>query len=110
MIDLMKAEVKLKEIHKMGNRLLKEAGMPILDPIKRIGHGIGIENSEPPSINQVNTWYNILKPGLIITSEPRFDIEGVSPWRFFYEETVLITEDHHEILSKESNELVILKC
>ena len=68
--------------------------------IGRMGHGQGILISEPPSIAPDD--HTVLEPGMVISTEP-----GVrsGPVQFLWEDVHVITEDGHEQLTLETDEL-----
>ena len=59
-----------------------------------LGHGIGLQTHEPPSLNPSNR--TILRPGMIITVEPGLYRAGENGVRWEY--MVLVTEDGAEVL------------
>ena len=62
----------------------------------RTGHGKGLEEHEPPYIAAGDK--TVLKPGMVFSSEPGIYIEGLSGFR--HSDTVVITEDGCEVLTK----------
>jgi Xaa-Pro dipeptidase len=62
--------------------------------ISRIGHGGGVEVTEPPSIAADST--EVLEPGMVIHLEPKLEANGAV---FQFEEIVLITDGAPEFLS-----------
>ena len=96
--------VPVKRIHDIHNEELVRAGYPPLPPGKRIGHGLGIDPSEPPSLSAAED--TILEPGMVVTIEPRFNaVYGLA----HLEEDLLITENGYEWLSGgQSQELKIV--
>jgi Xaa-Pro aminopeptidase len=77
---------------------VRELGFSITSNISelaaRVGHGLGMVVTEPPSINEEDP--SRLLAGMIVTIEP-----GVAtPFGTFHiEENVLITEKGHEVLT-----------
>ncbi|MFN8591124.1 MAG: Xaa-Pro peptidase family protein [Thermomicrobiales bacterium] len=66
----------------------------------RIGHGLGLQSTEPPDISLTDP--TILEPGMVITVEPAIVREhGI----YQIEQNVAVTEDGYEILSPTSHEL-----
>ena len=61
-----------------------------------IGHGIGLDVHEEPSISGRNS--DTLKPGMVFTVEPAIYIPGLGGVRI--EDMVLVTDRGHEILTR----------
>lgn len=94
-IKLMKPGAVCEEIEKEVIRFISEAGYG--QYIKhRTGHGKGLEEHEPPYIAAGDK--TVLKPGMVFSSEPGIYIEGLSGFR--HSDTVVITEDGCEVLTK----------
>ena len=75
-------------------RLEKSPYAHLADKLGRIGHGCGLELTEPPSISFVDD--TLLQPGTVLTVEPSISVkEGF----FMLEEDVVVTESGFEILS-----------
>ena len=64
-------------------------------PYARVGHGLGLEMPEPPSLSLDDD--TLLSPGEVLCLEPNRDIPGVG-W-LVSEEEVAITRDGFELLS-----------
>jgi Xaa-Pro aminopeptidase len=64
-------------------------------PTGRIGHGLGLSASEPPSL--CSTDDTVLRPGMVLTPEPSF-LCGTGEF-VHVEEMVMITESGTELLS-----------
>lgn len=71
----------------------------------RIGHGLGIDIHEAPSITDQNE--GILKPGMVITIEPGIYINDVIGVRI--EDDVVITENGCKVLTQFPKELQVVK-
>lgn len=66
--------------------------------LERVGHGLGLDVHEPPSMALGNQ--KPLEPGMILTCEPIFsDLPDYRIGNFALEDVVLITETGHEILT-----------
>jgi Xaa-Pro aminopeptidase len=68
-----------------------------------LGHGLGLEIHEAPRLARGQK--QILEPGMVITIEPGVYIAGKGGVRI--EDTVLVTDTGHEVLTPTSKELVI---
>jgi Xaa-Pro aminopeptidase len=103
-IEALGPGVPVARIHDIHNQELARAGYPPLPPGKRVGHGLGIDPSEPPSLSAAED--TILEPGMVVTIEPRFDADyGLA----HLEEDLLITENGYEWLSGgQSQELKVV--
>jgi Xaa-Pro aminopeptidase len=96
--------VPVSRIHEIHNREVEKAGHPPVPKGKRIGHGLGIDPSEPPSIS--GDAPTILEPGMVVTLEPRFP---TSYGGAHIEEDFVITENGCEWLSGgQSKEILIV--
>lgn len=62
-----------------------------------LGHGVGLEVHEKPTISRLGT--DVIEPGMVFTIEPGVYFEGEYGAR--HEETVLMTGEGPEILTKE---------
>jgi Xaa-Pro dipeptidase len=72
--------------------------------LARVGHGIGLEVHEWPSVDRGGTIP--LEPGMVITVEPIFsDRPNAVIGNFALEDLVLVTKTGHEVLSKFPKEL-----
>ncbi len=69
-----------------------------------LGHGVGIEIHELPAIKKNNS--TKLKKNMVITVEPGIYIPGKGGVRI--EDTVLVTSDGCELLTKSSKELIVI--
>jgi len=70
-----------------------------------IGHGVGLDVHERPGLAFHN--HDPLGTNMVVSIEPFVSLDGVHPWlqakgKFGLEDSVLITTDGHEILTKES--------
>lgn len=75
--------------------------------IARVGHGIGLEVHEWPSVDKGGDVP--LEPGMVITVEPIFsDRPNAQIGNFALEDLVLVTKIGHEVLSKYPKELRIV--
>ena len=81
--------------------ILKKAGL-ISNSVGRMGHGLGLQLTEPPSI--MNSDKTILKENMIITIEPCY--EYLPGKMIVFEENILITKDGYELLTTRTPKLL----
>ncbi|OZM57971.1 peptidase M24 family protein [Lottiidibacillus patelloidae] len=111
---VLKAEVSALEACKIGTRIgdldkiargiITEAGYGEYFP-HRLGHGLGIDVHEFPSMNETNN--DLLQEGMTFTIEPGIYVPSVGGVRI--EDDVLITKDGYESLTQFPKELQIIK-
>ena len=87
-VDAVKAGVPLKEFDIAARNVIEEAGYGEYFN-NRVGHGLGIEVHEAPSIHHLNE--EIAQKGMVFTIEPGIYIPGYGGVRI--EEEVYINED-----------------
>ena len=100
MADALRPGLKCSELYRIGVRLMKEAGGIGELPLKtgRIGHGQGMLLTEPPSVAADDD--TVIEPGFTLSTEPGFG-DGLHIW----EDVHVVTDDGHEQLSRETEEL-----
>ena len=94
-VDSMQAGRRCRDVAAVFNREAAALGYPPLQGSKRIGHGLGLEHQESPSLNAVDD--TELVPGMLFTPEPRFVRDGHF---IMVEEDVVITTDGARKLSR----------
>ncbi len=92
---LLRPGVPVSDVMRKSLAVLEAGGAgPYAGRLGRIGHGTGLDVSEPPSINLDDG--SVLEAGMVLYLEPNF----VTPeGNFLVEDTVLVTEDGAELLS-----------
>jgi Xaa-Pro aminopeptidase len=103
-IEAVRPGARASDIARVCNERLRAAGYPELVGPKRVGHGIGLEPSEPPSLSLADD--TVLEPGMIVTPEPRIDLTPSE--RLHVEEDILVTADGHEWLSRGGEDLACI--
>ncbi|MCM3566649.1 Xaa-Pro peptidase family protein [Neobacillus mesonae] len=68
------------------------------------GHGIGLEVHEGPALSMRSEL--VLEPGMVVTCEPGIYVPGLGGVRI--EDDTLITNDHNEVLTHSTKDLIIL--
>lgn len=87
--------------------VIREAGLGEHAPsLERVGHGLGLEVHEPPSLALGGT--TVIEPGMILTVEPIFsDLPNFAIGNFAMEQILLVTETGSELLTPFTDELWI---
>ncbi len=107
-VDVIRPGIKLHEIFDTCYEVLLEHGMQEHVPgLERVGHGVGLDVHEPPSIAKGSDV--VVQPNMVLTVEPIFwDRPDHKIGNFALEDVVLVTEDGHEVLSTFPKELYIV--
>lgn len=87
------------DLWRVARDAIRDSGFSILD-VGRLGHGLGMHPTEPPSVSESDT--TILRPGMVLSVEP-FATVGKLPtiWQDIY----VIGEGQNELLTHETHEL-----
>lgn len=97
----VKVQMLAKEIDELGRKSIQEAGF---DYAHALGHGVGTEVHEQPTISPKND--AVVNAGTVFTIEPGIYIDGEFGVRI--EDTGLLTENGFESFSSASREIMIL--
>ena len=104
MADALKPGVTCSELYRLGARAIEDGKEKVRGLERsggaRMGHGQGMLLTEPPSINPGD--HTRLEPGMVISTEPGVRSGDV---QFQWEDVHVITEDGHELLTLETDEL-----
>ena len=104
-IEEAKPGKRCSDIYKSMNKLLIEAGSAG-NGVGRMGHGFGLQLTEPPSIMENDN--TILEKGMTIAIEPVYEFESGNI--LVQEEDIVITDTGNEIITKRSSkEIPIIK-
>jgi Xaa-Pro dipeptidase len=103
-IEMVRPGVSVSEIAQFCNSSLEATSFPISSGISklaaRVGHGIGLDITEPPSLNEEDP--ATLEPGMVVSIEPGVATEFGT---FHTEEDVLVTNNGYRVLSSAKWEL-----
>ncbi|PAV27974.1 peptidase M24 family protein [Virgibacillus profundi] len=103
-LELSKPGTRIGDLDKIARDLITEAGYGDYFP-HRIGHGMGINVHEFPSMSHLND--GIVREGMVYTIEPGIYLPGIGGVRI--EDDVLVTADGFETLTKFPKELQIIE-
>ncbi|WP_416150038.1 M24 family metallopeptidase [Salipaludibacillus sp. HK11] len=103
-LKISKPGTRVGDLDKAARDIITEAGFGDYFP-HRIGHGMGINVHEFPSMSHLND--AIVKAGMVYTIEPGIYIPGLGGVRI--EDDVLVTSDGYETLTKFPKELQIIE-
>jgi Xaa-Pro aminopeptidase len=99
-IELIRPGVKASEIDEAARELIKKEGYGDFF-VHSLGHGVGIEVHEYPSISSNSK--DIIETGMVFTAEPGVYIPNFGGCRI--EDMVLVSKDGYELLSKSPQSL-----
>ena len=93
-LNKLKPGSTCSEVSEAMLNVLKKSGLKS-NSVGRMGHGLGLQVTEPPSICPDDK--TILKENMIITIEPCFEYSHKK--MLVHEENILITNDGYELLT-----------
>ena len=102
-IAAVRPGVTAQQVDRAARQALKPAGLDKAF-VHSTGHGLGLEIHEAPRLGKKDK--TPLRAGMVITIEPGAYVQGAGGVRI--EDTVLVTETGHEILTPTSKELAVL--
>lgn len=96
--------VPAREVARAASERLVEVGFSPLGPRKRVGHGVGLAPAEPPSLSLADD--AVLVPGMVLTPEPRFNLETGE--KVHIEEMIVVTDTGCEQLTDGATRLAVI--
>jgi Xaa-Pro dipeptidase len=97
-VQAVRPGMPVAELTKLVMTLCDKAGLP-LNAHSRVGHGLGLDITEPPSINLTDP--TIIEPGMALTIEPTSAMD----YGFFQlEENFVVTSDGARVLTEPAPE------
>lgn len=102
-LDSVRVGVKVRELDNVARHSIEKAGFGD-NFLHGLGHGIGMEVHEPPSLSQRGR--GVLKEGMVFTIEPGVYVEGLGGVRL--ESLVHLSGQGPEILSRMPKELILV--
>lgn len=101
----VKPGIKANEADQVARDIIEKAGYGAYFG-HGLGHGVGLETHEQPTLNPRST--TLLEPGMVITVEPGIYIPGWGGVRI--EDMVLVTAEGAELLTRSPRELITINC
>lgn len=102
-LDACRPGVEIRTLDQIARTIITEAGYGDYFP-HRIGHGLGMEVHELPSLNETNT--DRLQKGMVFTIEPGIYLPSIGGVRI--EDDVVITENGYQTLTNYPKNLQII--
>jgi len=103
-VQRVRPGVEVAELARFCNARLERLNFAITSSISglaaRVGHGLGLDTTEPPHVAEYD--HTRLEPGMVVTIEPGVATEYGT---FHIEEDVLVTSEGREVLSTAEREL-----
>lgn len=107
-VEAVKPGVTTGEIFDACYTVLSDRGFGEHLTLARVGHCVGLDMHEPPSIDRGGT--TVLQPGMVLTVEPIFsDQPHYQIGNFGVEDQVAVTETGYELMSHFPKELHVVK-
>ncbi|WP_163103027.1 M24 family metallopeptidase [Peribacillus alkalitolerans] len=103
-INACKSGTRIGNVDLAAREVIQTAGYGDYFP-HRIGHGLGIDVHEAPSMNEAND--DVLKRGMVVTIEPGIYVPGLGGVRI--EDDVVITDSGYEVLTKFPKNMMIVQ-
>ena len=97
MTEALRPGLTCAELHEIGAEVIEESGFEVA-PVGRMGHGQGIQLTEPPSVSPDDQ--TVLEEGMIISTEPEVGLN------LLWEDVHVITADGSDQLTLEPVDLV----
>jgi Xaa-Pro aminopeptidase len=99
----VKPGIKANEADQVARDIIEKAGYGSYFG-HGLGHGVGLETHEQPTLNPRST--TVLEPGMVVTVEPGIYLPGWGGVRI--EDMVLVTADGAELLTRSPRELITI--
>ncbi len=98
--EVLKPGIKCSDVDKAVRKFYKEKGL-LQYWRHHTGHGIGLEGHEAPFLDIGDN--RVLKPGMVVSIEPGIYVKDLGGFR--HSDTVVITEDGYEVITKYPTDL-----
>lgn len=103
-LEAVRPGARASDVAAACDRAMRDAGLPGLTGRKRIGHGLGLNAGEGPSLGLED--HTVLEPGMVLCVEPRFFL--ATGEKVHVEDVVVVTEAGYERLSRGAETLAVI--
>jgi Xaa-Pro aminopeptidase len=103
-VDAVRPGSRASDVAAACDRAMRDAGLPGLSGRKRIGHGLGLNAGEGPSLGLED--HTMLEPGMVLAVEPRFFLPTGE--KVHIEDVVVVTDDGYERISAGAESLAVI--
>lgn len=103
-VGVVKPGARASDVAAACDQAMRDAGLPGLTGRKRIGHGLGLNAGEGPSLGLED--HTVLEPGMVICIEPRFVLP--SGEKVHIEDVVVVTDDGYQHISSGGETLAVI--
>jgi Xaa-Pro aminopeptidase len=103
-LEAVKPGARASDVARACSDAMVEAGLPALSGRKRIGHGLGLNAGEGPSLGLLDD--TVLEPGMVICVEPRFFLPTGE--KVHIEDVVVVTESGYDPISSGCADLAVI--
>jgi Xaa-Pro aminopeptidase len=103
-LDAVRPGARASDVAAACDRAMRDAGLPGLTGRKRIGHGLGLNAGEGPSLGLED--HTVLEPGMVLCVEPRFFLDTGE--KVHIEDVVVVTDDGYERISSGAETLAVI--
>ncbi|MDQ7858110.1 MAG: Xaa-Pro peptidase family protein [Armatimonadota bacterium] len=106
-VAAVRAGVQAGAIFQACQNAIEAHGLSEHAALERIGHGVGLDVHEPPSLARGST--TVIEEGMVLTVEPIFwDQPHGRIGNFALEDVLVVTKDGHEVLSRFPKDLYVV--
>ncbi|HEY0247264.1 MAG TPA: Xaa-Pro peptidase family protein [Gryllotalpicola sp.] len=95
---------RASDVARACNAAMQKAGLTPITGRKRIGHGLGLNAGESPSLGLEDD--TLLEPGVVVCVEPRYFLP--SGEKVHIEDVVVVTEQGFDYISRGCEQLVVI--
>jgi Xaa-Pro dipeptidase len=103
-LEAVKPGARASDVAAACDQAMRDAGIPGLTGRKRIGHGLGLNAGEGPSLGLQD--HTVLEPGMVLCVEPRFFLPTGE--KVHIEDVVAVREDGYEPISSGGETLAVI--